>query len=89
MNSKLSKLFIRQQLDESTDAANVASNFIFNRYTRNFVKELSYFCKLSESTTTGSDSKKDVMLPLVLLFLYSYGDAKLCLCRIAHCSSSG
>jgi hypothetical protein len=58
MNSKLSKLFIRQQLDESTNAANVASNFIFNRYTRNVVKELSYFCKLSESTTTGSDSKK-------------------------------
>ena len=32
MKQKLSKLFIRQQLDESTDVANVAQNFVFNRY---------------------------------------------------------
>jgi len=59
----LSKLFIRQQLDESTNVANVAQNVTFNRYANNDVKELSYFCKPPESTTTGRDSKKDVVPP--------------------------
>jgi hypothetical protein len=51
-------LFIPQQLDESTDVANVAQNFIFNRYAHSDVKEWSYFCKPPESATTGRDSKK-------------------------------
>ena len=49
---------LRQQLDESTDVANVAQNFIFNTYAHNDVKELSYFCEPPESKTTGRYSKK-------------------------------